>query len=428
MGATESKGLPSSSASSSSSSSSKGEDYSALAESCKVPKYTHINRKVRIGAIGVGSRLRSLLVDLMYTHQGLVDLVRICDESDVAINKTREQLFEFKFESCNDYHELLKDETIDWVLIGSKNNQHRDHCVDAFAAGKHVFCEKPLAITLDQCEEIHKAHLSSGKLFATGFVLRHAPLYEKIRQIATNTDTFGKIVSIDACENLPPEHGGYIMRNWRRHREESGPHILEKCCHDIDIILWIVGSLPTRVAAFGGTNVFIPENAPTDPVIQERYKWWNFAWEDVDPFTSEKNIEDNIVAIIEFKNNVRVTFHANSHCCIPQRRISISGTKGTVQGDLYTDKVEYQYVDPRLTLESINVRSIGVHGGGDKHIVDDLAKCMETNKQPKASGEHALVSAIVCLAIDQARIENRMVNLDATWKRFGFQDEELQKI
>lgn len=52
-----------------------------------------------------------------------------------------------------------------------------------------------------------------------------------------------------ADELLSPSHGGYIMRNWRRFREQSGPHLLEKCCHDIDILNWIVGSLPSKVAA-----------------------------------------------------------------------------------------------------------------------------------------------------------------------------------
>eukprot|EP00026_Physarum_polycephalum_P009309 Phypoly_transcript_09428.p1 GENE.Phypoly_transcript_09428~~Phypoly_transcript_09428.p1 ORF type:complete len:429 (+),score=62.47 Phypoly_transcript_09428:44-1330(+) len=392
----------------------------------KVPSYAHIEKKIGIAAIGVGARLSSLLVDLMYTHIGLVELRGIADEAEPALNKTKEMLREFKFEVFTDYKELLKVPDIDWVLIGSKNSQHREHCIASFQAGKHVFCEKPLAITLDECEEIHKEYLKSGKLFATGFVLRHAPLYMRIRDIAQNKETFGKMISIEACENIPPEHGGYIMRNWRRHRAEAGPHILEKCCHDIDILLWVVGCLPARVAAFGGTNIFVPENAPPPGEVQERYKWWNFAWEDVDPFTVEKDIEDNIVVIIEFRNNVRVTFHANSNCANPQRRISICGTKGAVEGDLYKSKYTSKSVDPTVADKTEEIRGIGIHGGGDKNIVDDLAKCIEKNTPPKAKGEDALVSTIVCLAIDEARREQRIVALDPIWQRFGFRDESFQ--
>ncbi len=86
-------------------------------------------------------------------------------------------------------------------------------------------------LRLEQCEDIQKAHKASGKIFATGFVLRYAPLYlyrksisfdtqfcfipliyNNIRDIARDEANFGKIISIDASENITPEHGGYIMR------------------------------------------------------------------------------------------------------------------------------------------------------------------------------------------------------------------------
>jgi len=252
--------------------------------------------------------------------------------------------------------------------------------------------------------------------------------YIKIRETARNLETFGKIISIEACENIPPEHGGYIMRNWRRHRAEAGPHILEKCCHDIDILLWVVGSLPSRVSAFGGTDIFIPENAPAPGMAKNRYTWWNVAWENVDPFTVEKDIEDNIVVIIEFRNNARVTFHANSNSANPQRRISINGTKGAVEGDLYKSSYTSSYVDPQVKDVSEKISEVGNHGGGDRNIVDDLAKCMETGRPPIAKGEDALVSAIVCLAIDEARREQRIVSLDTIWQRFGISNESFQNL
>jgi len=390
-----------------------------LIASCTIPKYPHIEKRIGVVAIGVGSRLKSLMSDLFYTHIGLVELKAIADESDVALKQCAEQFSEFKPACFSDYHELLATvQDFQWVLIGSKNYQHKDHCLAAFKAGKHVFCEKPLATTLEDCEIIQGAHLASGKLFATGFVLRHAPLYEEIRSIARDPIKFGKIISVEACENIPPDHGGYIMRNWRRHRAQAGPHILEKCCHDIDILLWTIGSLPVRIAAFGGTNIYVPENAPTEKDEKDRYKWWSEAWEDVDPFTVEKDIEDNLVAIIEFKNNVRVAFHANSNSSIPQRKLSICGTKGAIIGDLYADEYEFSQVNPSIPKLTRKMKSVGVHGGGDRLIVDDLAKCIEINKKPKASGQDALVSTIVCLAIDQARIEGKIIDMLPLWEKF----------
>lgn len=119
-------------------------------------------------------------------------------------------------------------------------------------------------------------------------------MYVKLKELI-DSGTLGRIISVEANEILSPSHGGYIMRNWRRFKEQAGPHILEKCCHDIDILNWLIGSVPTRVASFGGTNIFVPENRPEDDSTRLLYEKWPQAWEDVDPFLSEKNIADNQV-------------------------------------------------------------------------------------------------------------------------------------
>ena len=75
-----------------------------------------------------------------------------------------------------------------------------------------------------------------------------------------NEGKIGKIISVEANELLAPSHGGYIFKNWRRFKELSGPHISEKCAHDIDIINWMVESQAMYVSAFGGTNIFTKEN------------------------------------------------------------------------------------------------------------------------------------------------------------------------
>lgn len=95
-------------------------------------------------------------------------------------------------------------------------------------SGKHVFTEKPIAISIDDCCKLEEAHEQAKHLkFATGFVLRHAPLYIEIQRLLLSGE-LGKVVSVEANEMLRPYHGGYIMRNWRRKAALAGPHILEK--------------------------------------------------------------------------------------------------------------------------------------------------------------------------------------------------------
>lgn len=88
-------------------------------------------------------------------------------------------------------------------------------------------------------------------------------MYRKVKELL-DTGTFGRIVNISASENRPSAGGGHSMcadYGWRRFRKMSGPYLLEKSSHDLDLLNWFIGSTPLRTAAFCGTDYFIPENA-----------------------------------------------------------------------------------------------------------------------------------------------------------------------
>ena len=410
---------------------------------------------IKIGAIGVGSRLRRLIALLLQQQGSSYEFVAVADEAPEALEDAKKIFETFQKEKApvlfSDYRQLLAIGEIEWVMIGSRNHLHVSHVCDSFAAGKHVFCEKPLAISVDECVKIRecqskyqrslvsnhasdsgsdvhgsvKSETSSGLqggsiqeplLFATGFVLRHSLLYSNIYRIVREEKLLGKLVSVEANETLHPAHGGYIMRNWRRFKELSGPHILEKTCHDLDILSWLIGSIPTHVSAFGGQNIFLPENAPEKDL--DYYKLWPQAYEEIDPFTSEKTIEDNVVAIMRYRNGVHCSFHTNACTAWPQRRILICGIKGTLQADLITSQISYQLIGPNQPIHVIDITNSDSHGGGDDLIVSDLARSMADHSTPKATGEEGFISALICLAIDQARESMQVVDMEPIWKKF----------
>jgi len=384
-------------------------------------RYAHITEKVGVIVIGTGQRMCSLLRYLLADHGELIQILAICDESEAAMKSAAEHLWMFPaFKDApryTDYKEILKIENAKWVLIGSRNSLHCEHCISSFEAGKNVFCEKPLAITIDQCAKIREAQQKSGKLFATGFVLRHAPFYKKIHELVS-TGQLGKLVSVEANELLNPYHGAYIMRNWRRFRNQSGSHLLEKCCHDIDILNWIVGSVPSRVASFAGLDSFLPQNRPENENDRDYHEMWG-AYEKVDAFTSEKDIEDNQVAIIEYCNGVRATFHTNSNTAMPQRRLVICGVKGTIQADLLKGRIKFRQIGANKPLQKFDMGAKDMHGGADEIIMSDLAKCIETECKPQATGEEGFLSALACLATDEAYLNGSVVNVKPLWDKFG---------
>ena len=368
--------------------------------------------KIKFSVIGCGSRALALVKSLLENKN--IELVGVYDPEE---KNSKEFLKGAGFENgiiYNDYNELTANPDISWVFIASPNAFHAEHAVSAFKNNKHVFIEKPLSVSIDGCIEMNNAQEESNKLFATGFVLRYAPIYKKVKEILDSGE-LGKIISIDANENIETGHGAYIMRNWRRHRDIAGSHILEKCVHDFDLINWFVGSVPSKIAAFHGNDMWIKEN---DGLIDKQH--YDNGWQQINegpenPFTADKDIEDNVVAIMQYYNNTRVQFQATMSNAIPERRMYFSCTKGNLIVELYSATLKYKSVSSPVE-QTINFMG-DLHGGGDDVIMEELAESMINGTRPKCSGHEGLCSAIVGIKIDEAATTQQMLSLDDTWKQ-----------
>eukprot|EP01128_Nolandella_sp_AFSM9_P009498 TRINITY_DN609_c0_g1_i2.p1 TRINITY_DN609_c0_g1~~TRINITY_DN609_c0_g1_i2.p1 ORF type:complete len:255 (+),score=43.45 TRINITY_DN609_c0_g1_i2:34-798(+) len=232
-------------------------EYSQRTEDSAPSSKWSVESKVRLAAIGVGNRMTTILTGLFSLHPEIFTFVAYSDESPKALENCQYRLGKYwsGVPQYQSYRKMLEEhaEGIDWVFIGSKNFQHKEHALASFASKCNVFCEKPIGISIEACKQMRDAAAAQDKLFITGFVLRFAPLYQQVKGML-NANFTGKIVNIEANEHLHPSHGAYIMRNWRRHKDQAGPHILEKCCHDIDVLNWLIDSVPVKVAAFGGKS------------------------------------------------------------------------------------------------------------------------------------------------------------------------------
>jgi len=350
------------------------------------------NKKINVAVIGAGYRGCGVTNQLLKDSAGHVRIVSLFEPDTVVAQKAIETWGQEDVKLCGSYQEAIDSEGVEWVMVFSPNAYHKENIVYAFKRKKHVFAEKPLAVSIEDCQEVFDAHRQSGCLFATGFVLRYAPLYRLAKTIL-DSGKLGKIISIDANENIAPEHGGYIMCNWRRHTRLSGPHILEKCCHDIDLLNWFCGSIPRRVASFGGLDMFVPENEKL------RQKYGEEAFRNLpdphavdSPFLSDKDLKDNQVSILEYRNRIRVMFQATMSNAIPERRMYFSCTEGTMIAELYSGTLKYKYLGDK-EMTQIDVKGDG-HGGGDEHIMKELYDTMANNTPPKSSGNEGLEGAL----------------------------------
>ena len=376
------------------------------------------NKKtINVAVISAGSRGRGVSNNLLRDSDRNVKILSVFDPDKKQCEKALELWNSPDAAICETYQEAINIPGVDWVLVFSPNAYHKEHILAGFAAGKNVFSEKPLATRIEDCQEIFEAHKKSGLLFATGFVLRYSKLYRKAKELISS-GKLGKVLSIDANENITPAHGGYIMMNWRRLTELAGPHILEKCCHDLDLINWFCDSLPTKIASFGGLDYFVPEN---QHYMEKHEKGVFDSWPDPhgkdSPFTADKDLMDNQVGIMQYRNGIRVMFQATMSNAIPERRMYFSCTEGTMIAELYSSTLKYK----RIEDEGETVINFGTdgHGGGDSLIMKELYETMCTGTEPKCSGDEGLESAVVALALDQAAQSNQMIDMEPIWKKLS---------
>ena len=225
-------------------------------------------------------------------------------------------------------------------------------------------------------------------------------------------------------------HGG-----WRRSRDNASSFILEKCCHDLDLANWMTGSIPARVASFGGQDIFKDENIYLieqlghDRDGRKAYtaKPGVYANQVDNPFTSEKSIVDNQVVILEYANGFRATFHTNCHAGILERRFYILGTEGAIRADIISGHLEMQRVgfdEPRKIIE---FSTSGDHYGSDRHLAESLAQSILHDNQPMAGIEEGIKSAVTAFAIDMALDEKRMVELNPFWEEVGISSSKIKE-
>ncbi|MFO7731042.1 MAG: Gfo/Idh/MocA family oxidoreductase [Spirochaetia bacterium] len=370
-------------------------------------------KTINLGIIGCGQRLRTLCSHLLQ-YEG-IQVVSVYDPSPIQIDRFVEECgISPTVKRAADLQVIVEDREVKWLSIGSPNSFHFEHTKAALQAGKHVFLEKPLTTTIEDCIALAELKKKFGKHIITGFVLRYSPLYRKMKQLLQEEE-FGQILTMQANENVSYEHAAYIMRGWRRKKELAGPHILEKCIHDIDILQWMAGSRFKRVAATGGRLIFSPlhQGLYSRDILS--------AWEEKgnldssDPFSDmQLSIEDHIQLIGECENGVKLQFSAVAGTAVPERRLSIHCVRGSLTGELYSGTLRYRTIDMDHEVE-LKWFGGGLHGGGDSVLSGELYAVMTGVGLPAVELEEGIWANIASLAADEAKRKEKWIDLGPYW-------------
>jgi predicted dehydrogenase len=360
----------------------------------------------RIAVIGLGQRIAHVLLAMRevgwdYTIAGYAD------PSPVGLELLGETPRAYA-----DAAALLKDGPFDLVMIGSPNHLHYEHLLAAFAAGHPIFAEKPIVRTEDETFALAR-HLKSAPPLHVGLVMRSMPI---VREVIARVDNgaLGEIVSLDATEHLPPEHGAYLARNWRRKEEWGGSFLLDKVCHDFDIFGRIAKGRAARVASFGGKRIFAPGQAKED----EAYSFVDAGWAGAnDAFHSDMDVTDHQTAIVEYANGVQLSFHANSHVGLQERRWYVAGTEGTMIADLVRNRLMLRRAHDRGPPERIDYggRTADSHNGADQAMARDLLNALEGRAAFPVTAQESMEAGLTVMAIDRAMRTGTVVDCAALW-------------
>ncbi len=271
--------------------------------------------KVRIGMIGVGSRGSYHLNYLKQMEQtDNIEVIGVCDNYQPHLNDAI-NITKGTAKGYLDYRKLLEVKDLDGVVIATPLHMHAQITIDALKAGKHVFCEKAMAKTIEECKLMVDTAREKGKILQIGHQRLFKPTYIKAIEYI-RSGKLGKVTQIRAYWHrnndwrrpLPsPELERQI--NWRLYREYSCGLMTELASHHIQVANWVLGKTPVSVMGTGSINY----------------------WKD------GREVEDNIAVIYSYADGTQFVYDSMTSNKFYGLEQQILGDKGTME--LETNKM-----------------------------------------------------------------------------------------
>lgn len=314
-------------------------------------------KTVKWGVLGTAGIARGCTIPGMQLAENC-ELYAIAGRSIEKANQFKD---EFGFEKAyGDYESLLADENIQAVYIPLPNELHYEWVMKAIAAGKNVLCEKPLAPTKKQAEELFDAAEKKGVILMEAFAYLHTPYVAAVKS-EVDSGTIGDIKYIETAFLT----SDYDISNIRMRRETYGGGLYDLGCYCTSMITWLLGKEPKSVMGFA-----------------------EFSDEKVDKFAS---------AMLKYDNDVRAAFSSGmifeTEKDRRHDRLYINGTKGYIKSDVeYNEAGELSY---RVCVDGVEtVKKVSVPQNYSLEV-SQLGRCITDSEKPHVSKEFSLMNADV---------------------------------
>ncbi len=330
-------------------------------------------KTVNFAIVGTRGIARHHIAGIGMTNEAR--LTAVCDIHEDIVRNTAETYGIDAY--YTDLDEMLLRDDIDVVIIATPDSAHREGTVKALRAGKHVLCEKPMALLLEDCKEMIQAAKETGKLLMIGQVCRYAPGFVTAKKLL-DAGEIGDLFFVES-EYAHDYTGNFGQDGWRIDPVNLRHPIIGGGCHAIDLLRWLAGN-PTEVSAYANKKVL------TD-------------WP----------VDDCTVATMKFPNDVIGKVMTSIGCKREYTmRTCLYGTKGTIITDntsntisLFKDEIDGN----RKYLETIPCRCIEwkipvkVASHNMAAEVKDMCEAVLTGQKPKTDGVEGASTVAVCDAV-----------------------------
>ena len=373
---------------------------------------------VRFALIGTGGRGQIYVDVLNRMAEKRAVWTAMCDRNEEVLNAFCDRNG-LNVPRLTSVEQLVKRDDIDAALICTPDYTHREPAEQCFAAGLNCLVEKPVATNPDDVRAICEAAQRSGKLLHLGFVFRYDPCAIKLRQMVAD-GAIGKVIACITHEAVGWFHGSTYMRRWNRFRKMSGDMLLHKGCHTFDIINFITGAYPVRVAAFGGTEVFRPRPEAAqfchdckvaadcmyyaDQGPEYRDRFYHTAGPQVLPedycvYNVDKDTTDTTSLTAEYTNGMRLSYTMSMVSPKGERRMTFIGTTGEIRCDMDSYRIEYLPL-PDKPMEVVPVDKPAGYGhqSHDVLLTNDFLDRLERGDDPHQGIMDAYMSGAVAFA------------------------------
>lgn len=402
--------------------------------------------------IGAGARGMTYARQIQKSNRA-----RIVAVAEIKADRRERAMRELGLEPKDVYNHadelLAAGKLADACIIATQDRDHYDEAVKALNLGYDLLLEKPISPSAEECVHIARLAEEKGCRVAVCHVLRYAPFFVALKKIIDSQE-LGRVIEIQHNENIGNFHmaHSFVRGNWRN-SEESCPILLAKSCHDLDLLVWMVGSRCESVASYGELTYFKEENALAGsaarcldcPVAKDcRYDVrktymntigsWPTTALTLDQteegvlkalregpygrcvYRCDNDVCDHQVTLLRFENGVTATFNLSAFTNRVARTMKIMCEHGEIRASETAGCIEV------IPFASTNVAEVAArviyparggkgHGGGDEGIVQALLDMLEGGAQMSSNIAASIESHLMAEAAERSRREHRMVDV-----------------